>query len=184
MNLIQRLFLKLSPDPLAPLRKIEAENGKDIAWLESLSEQQAEARRAEHAARNEAEHNPNDETFRRSVELTATLPLRLLAIGSNSARAAHTIRGRIVARTLEPLKAALPIVKERLEKELAEIVEAEAVIAARVGVETQRESPAVARLNEELRRCDAFKNLLNEVRPGGEDFDRVRKVLKFALGTA
>lgn len=181
MTLIQRLLSQISPDPLAPLRAVEAENAKEIAWLESLTDQQHAARAEEHAARNEAQNKPCDATFKRSVELTATLSMRLSAIASNSARAAYTIRNRIVLRTLEPLKASLPAVVERLEKELAEIVEAEAAIAARVGVETQRESPAVARLREEINRVGIYTQTLATCK-GGEDFDRVRKILNFALG--
>ncbi len=179
-TIIARLFAALSPDPLAPLRAVEAENAKEIAWLESLTDQQHEARRAEHEARNEAQNNPCDATFKRSVELTATLPMRLGAIASNSARAATTIRNRIVARSLEPLTASLPVVKQRLEAELTEILEIEAGVAERVGSE-RRDSPAVVRLREEIARVGTYAQTLAEIRDG-TDFDRMMKVMKFALG--
>lgn len=180
MNLIHRLFLKLAPDPLAPLRLVDASNEKDLALLHSLHDEAQRARDEEHAARNAAANDPTPENFQRANDLGATLPARLGAIGANGSRAAITIRSRVVKRTLPVLVAALPAVKERLEMEKKEVLELEAKIAARVGVGVERESAALSKLNEEIRRCDNFARTLTGYGP--EDYDAVQKVLRFALG--
>lgn len=181
MNLIARLFAKLTPDPLAELRKVQVQNAEDFGWLDDEHRLVREAQEAEHAARNALQAEPTEANFRRSAELTALLPARIKACAQARVLAAGSIRNRIVERTLPPLRVALPRVREQLEKERAAILKTEAEIAERIGVEAQRESPAVAKLNEEIRRGESLERRIVATTP--EDSDLVRKAVGFCLGT-
>lgn len=181
MTLIQKLLAKIVPDPLGELRKIQEQNAADFGWLDDEHRLVREAQEEEHAARNALQAEPTEANFRRSAELTALLPARIKACAQARVLAAASIRNRIVERNLPALRDALPRVREQLEKERAAILKTETEIAERIGVEAQRESPAVAKLNEEIRRGEMLERRIAAATP--EDADLVRKAVGFCLGT-
>lgn len=182
MKLIASLFSKLTPDPIAKLRTIAAANARELKAVDDLTAEYQRVQEAEHAARNRVESDPTAENVRNATELAAALPATLRAIGTTSARAAITARINCAARTLEALRHALPTVRARLEQERDEILKLERQISARVGTDEIRESAALVRLNEEIRRCDAYANTLATCTGRSEDFDAITKIQRFALG--